>query len=770
MSNYDLVKSQELDLSSCDREPIHILGRIQPHGLLLVLQEPELTILQVSANSTHFTGFAPEALFNQTLSLILEPEQVEQLKAVIQHRKLEGNPYYISTFKLKGQHQLFDGIVHRFRGSLIFELEVVTPTENLASSNSYALVKTILSKLHEEFTIREFCQEITEQVREMTGFDRVMVYRFDEAFDGDVIAESKREELVPYLGMHYPASDIPPQARVLYTLNWIRLIADVNYQPVELLPALNPATGAILDMSFAVLRSISPIHIKYLQNMGVGATMSISLLKSGKLWGLVACHHESGAKYVPYEVRTACEFLSQVLSLQLSTREDKADYQYRAEIKSNLAQLVQTMSSEERFIDGLLKSEAHFLGLIKATGAAVCYEGEYLTLGKTPAPAELARLVEWLFKRQDRQSFISNTLPRLYPEAEKYKDLASGLIAIQISKTRPNYVLWFRPEVIQTVNWAGNPAKLVELDEGSLELTPRKSFELWEEMVRFKALAWHPLEIEGALELREAILVQVLRQAEEMARLVQELKRSNTELDAFAYIASHDLKEPLRGIHNYSTFLLEDYQDKLDAEGAEQLKALTHLTERMEELIDSLLHFSRVGRFDLALNKINLDELVQKVLEILTPRLEQLGVEVRIPRSLPSLECDPTMVGEIFNNLITNAMKYNDKPQKWIEIGYLTPDELDLKLSSQPEKTQVLAHSALTFYVRDNGIGIRANHYEVIFRIFKRLHAEDKYGGGTGSGLTFVKKIVERHKGQVWLESVYGEGSTFYFTLGETSY
>ena len=229
-----------------------------------------------------------------------------------------------------------------------------------------------------------------------------------------------------------------------------------------------------------------------------------------------------------------------------------------------------------------------------------------------------------------------------------------------------------------------------------------------------------------------------------------ELSRSNQELDDFAYIASHDLKEPLRGIHNYATFLLEDYHDRLDQTGRDRLETLTRLTARMEALINDLLHFSRVGRVQLATVKSDLDRVVADVLDTLHISLEERGVEVRIPNPLPTVTCDETRVGELFRNLITNAAKYNDKAKKWIEIGVspaATPGE------------------GAVFYVRDNGIGIREKHFEAIFRIFKRLHGGDKYGGGTGAGMSIVKKIIEGHGGRIWLESAVGEGTTFYFTL-----
>lgn len=244
---------------------------------------------------------------------------------------------------------------------------------------------------------------------------------------------------------------------------------------------------------------------------------------------------------------------------------------------------------------------------------------------------------------------------------------------------------------------------------------------------------------------------RVQARTRELRTANDELQQSNRELDDFAYIASHDLKEPLRGIHNYSMFLLEDYADKLDADGKAKLETLLRLTRRMEVLIDSLLQYSRLGRIDLTLEEVDLNELVAEVLENLDVNLKAERVEVITPRELPRVLGDRVQLGEIFHNLIVNGVKYNDSERKRIEIGYR--EEQD---GRPPE-----------LYVRDNGIGIPDKHYDAIFRIFKRLHARDKYGGGTGAGLTIVKKIVERHNGSIRVESAPGEGTTFYFTLGK---
>jgi PAS domain S-box-containing protein len=259
------------------------------------------------------------------------------------------------------------------------------------------------------------------------------------------------------------------------------------------------------------------------------------------------------------------------------------------------------------------------------------------------------------------------------------------------------------------------------------------------------------------------------KRGEEQLRLIAselqgrnaDLLRSNQELDAFAYIASHDLKEPLRGIHNYATFLMEDYEKVLDDEGKEKLATLTRLTQRLDGLIDSLLEFSRVGRVDFALGQTDLHDVIGEVIDSMRITLEAKKIDIRIPVHMPRVRGDRVMLGEVFRNLITNAVKYNDSPQKWIELGFgpdLRPASAEAGLVRRPRTV---------FYVRDNGLGIPEKHFEAIFRIFKRLHERDAFGGGTGVGLTIVKKVVERHGGEIWLESAVGVGTTFYFTLAE---
>ncbi|MBO3459028.1 ATP-binding protein [Aetokthonos hydrillicola Thurmond2011] len=759
------IISQSVDLTNCDREPIHIPGLIQPHGILLVIEEPELKIIQVSNNTFELINRHPEELLNKPLKNLLSSKQVLSIKQCLLEEFETVNPLKISIKNNKKEDILFDAIIHRYDGLLICELEPKNLQENTDFETFYHLVKNTINKLQKSSTLQEMCQVVVKEVRKLTDFERVMIYQFNDEGVGSVIAEDKAEDLTPYLGLHYPASDIPKQAKKLYTLNWLRLIPSASYQPVELIPVNNPLTKRPVDLSLSVLRSVSPIHLEYLKNMGVDASMSISLIREKKLWGLIACHHSS-PRYVSYSIRTACEFIGQIMSLELANKQENEDLDYSMKLKMIQSKFVESIPQSKNFIEGLLKYESGLLDIVSAQGVAICLDEQWTILGKTPQQLEMEELLAWVNAHSEDNIFYTHSLSKVYPQAKKFQGVASGLLALTISKVHKNYILWFRPEVIQTVNWGGNPDKPVELlEDGSQRLSPRKSFELWQQTVQGHSLPWKPCEIEAVTELRSAIVAIVLRQADELAKINIELERSNSELDAFAYIASHDLKEPLRGIHNYSTFLIEDYADVLNEEGVSKLQTLVRLTQRMEDLIDSLLHFSRLGRVELSWQPTNLNEVVQNVIDVLNLSMGQPLVDIRIPKILPSIVCDQVQINELFTNLISNAIKYHNKLDRWVEIGFLNVADLPKIYNNNIRVDEHKPQSMLVFYVKDNGIGIRERHLETIFRIFKRLHGRSEYGGGTGAGLTIAKKIVERHGGQIWVESTFGEGSTFYFTL-----
>jgi two-component system, chemotaxis family, sensor kinase Cph1 len=754
------VTPSDLSLTNCDREPIHTPSAIQSHGVLLTVCEANFTILQISRNSEAFLGRKPDALLGRPLSVLIDKEQVEIIRGCLDGEFENVNPLRLSI-SVGTKPQSFEGIVHRTDGVIVLELERNVEQQTVNFFDFYKFVKAPISRLQQTQTLAELSQQAVTEIRNITGLDRVMLYRFNEDASGHVIAESTGEESESFLGLRYPATDIPKQAKELYRLNLLRIIPDASYEPVSLEPKLNPKTGAPLDMSMSALRSVSPIHIEYLENMGVCASMSISLLRDHRLWGLIACHHNS-PKRLSYETRTICEFLGQAISFELGSKADAEDLDYQIKLQAVNSRFVGNIANFKTPLDGFSHNPNELIDLVGASGVVFCEGNSTIAFGETPPEEAIAHLLEWVDGQIGEEAIYStDSLSAGYPEFAPYKHVASGLLALRISRAQHIYLLWFRPEVVHIISWGGEPNKPVDVDaDGTLTMSPRKSFELWKETVRLKSLPWKACEINSALELRSSIIGIVLKKADELALLNTELERSNIELDSFAYVASHDLKEPLRGIHNYSTFLIEDYGDQLGEDGTHKLATLMRLTQRMEDLINSLLHYSRLGRAELLLQPVDLNEVIENVLDVIKISQPE-PVDFRIPRPLPTVQCDRTQFSELFTNLISNAIKYNTKETKWIEIGYLLPKEIGRQM---PEALNLSPDQAV-FFVKDNGIGIRDKHLENIFKIFKRLHGVGQYGGGTGAGLTIAKKIVERHGGSIAVESIFGEGSTFYFTL-----
>lgn len=740
----------KVDLTNCDREPIHIPGHVQGHGALLAVHPDYFTILQASQNVATYFGTPAETLLGKELSILLDPTQMGALRDARQSQPLAQNPVYVFQGEIGGQGP-FDVSAHTYQGILIIEAEAVDQIDP-AAPDFQALVTESLVRLQSTKTLEDFCQAAAVEFRKISGFDRVMIYRFLQDASGTVVAEDLAPGIESFLGLHYPASDIPKQARALFVQNASRIIPDPSYEPSPIVPTLNPLTDRPLDMSYASLRGVSPMHTQYLRNMGVCASMSQAIVVDGQLWGLIASHHYENRR-VPYGLRRGCEFLAKLVALMVRGKVDEEQSSYRQQIEETHDALVESMSRHRSIVEGLTGGERRIEHFVDCTGCAILADGECHLIGQTPTPTQVRVLAEWLRRERGDELYVTDSLSREYPEGERMKDVASGVLSIRLTKVPGEFVLWFRPEVVKTVNWAGNPTKPVEPTPSGDRLNPRKSFELWQEEVRDRSNPWKRLEIESARRLRIAITEMVIRRAEEVSRANVRLERSNVELDSFAYIASHDLKEPLRGIHNYSTFLLEDYGEALDETGRERLRTLVRLAERMETLTDSLLHFSRLGRQELDLQKHDLNDVLQEAIEATSARLEETGTEVRIPWPLPTVTCDGVQLVEVFQNLIANAAKYNDKPHKWIEVGVRSEGALP---GEQPH----------VLYVRDNGIGIPRKHFESIFRIFKRLHGRTEFGGGTGAGLTITEKVVQRHGGRLWLESEPGQGTTFFFTLG----
>ena len=744
MSGFRSASELEAAVALCATEPIHVPGRIQPHGALLELTEPALAIARASTSCAALLGRTAVELIGKPIESLAGPQQLANLKGrPAAELLLKRNPLKLELETPAGV-RAFDGIVHRSGGSLLLELEPRAAADGASFDSLSQQIHGSIIELGGSHSLDDLCRIAASQIRQLSGFDRVMIYQFDADWNGKVIAEDRADAMASFLGLQFPAGDIPQQARELYTRNWLRLIPDAGYQPSDLVPA-----GAPLDLTYSVLRSVSPVHLEYLRNLGVRASMSVSLIRDGRLWGLIACHHPS-ARYLPFDLRLGCELIGRFVSLQLGPGTEQQERRFRqrdGELQPLFHARMQEQPSGD-FLDGLINGAPDIRELTGAAGVAIVYHGVCKLLGATPGEPAVRELIRWLGREARSGNFATDRLAKQYPAAASFRETGCGLIALRIPEPGNHYVLWFRPEVIQTVRWAGDPAKVVTPSPAAEgRLSPRKSFEQWAETVELRSLPWTAAELEAAAELRRSLIdVDLQRQLIREREARAEVERSNQELDQFAHLVSHDLKEPLRGIRHFVDFVIEDESDKIGQASRQSLEEIRALATRTQKLLSTLYQHSKIGRVELSYGDTDLNDVVKGVLEMQKAQISLRHAAVRVPRALPTVHCDFVRIGEVFGNLLSNALKYTRAKEPSVEIGFTG--------SVEP-----------VFYVKDDGIGIPPGSHGVVFEMFKRLHGEDEYGGGSGSGLPIARRIIERHGGRIWVESEPGKGSTFFFTL-----
>jgi two-component system, chemotaxis family, sensor kinase Cph1 len=731
-----------LDLSTCDQEPIRTPGSIQPHGFLLTLAA-DLTVLQASANLGDWSGIAAGEAIGRPLADVIGQAAAQRLAPELA-ADLGPRPFYAGTVTTgSGRH--VDVLAHRWDGVTIAEFEAVDRAGSADFRNLYPLIGDFLLKVNDTSSIESLARLACQHVRSVTGFGRVLVYRFDADGHGHVMAEARDARYHSYLGQHFPASDIPAQARALYALSRIRLIQDATYTPAALVPPLNPVTGKANDLSFAALRSVSPVHLQYMRNMNTLASMSVSLMVKGRLWGLISCHNE-GPAAVAFDKRTACEQLGQILALCIESREDAAELQFRLEVRRTMVSMLAGLTQGSDFIANLANVFPDLLRFARAAGVAIMVDDRILTYGDTPEQDDIQALVDWLALHDHGDVFHTDKLSALYAPAEQMVRNASGLLAMPISRIHKHYLLWFRPESVHTIEWAGNPHAKDVVPGAPAQLSPRTSFAAWRETIHGTSLPWHGGEIELALEFRTALLGIALERAEQMAELAEELGRANKELEAFSYSVSHDLRAPLRHIVGFADLLLESAGSEDGQQRQRFLKNIKDAARLAGKLVDDLLSFSQMGRASLHPTTVDMNELVAACLDKLALETRGRTIEWDIG-PLPTIQADPTFLHLALFNLLANAVKFT---------GQRDPAVIRVLAEDHPAET--------VFHVVDNGAGFNMDYVHKLFGVFQRLHRMEDFQG-TGIGLANVRRIVERHNGRVWARSVQGEGATFSFAL-----
>ncbi len=737
--SYGNPSESALDLSACAREPIRTPGAIQPYGIVLVLEPDTLTVIERAVARTDMLDALGDPL-GQPVATVLGGTLAAcapVLAALAPDATRFLGAHAVGTF---GLHQVLG---HRVGDHLIVELEQSVPGEPGSLEDLYPQIRQFMAAIERLASTRELCEAAADLICDLTGFDRTLVYQFDPDWNGAVVAEHRRTERLPsYLDLRFPESDIPAQARALYRQNRVRLIADSDYQAVPLVRAAGRTDAAPTDLSPVMLRSVSPVHLQYMRNMGTGASMSVSLLREGELWGLISCHNQQPMR-VPYHVRTACEFIGQILSLQISVRERALAVEQRIARRAIQVRLLGQMAGDTDFMSALGRDAKSLLSLTHSGGAAIVHRGACLLHGHCPTPAQVMDLVQWLaVQTHEGDLFHTDSLPMRWNEAAAFSDVASGVMAISISQIHDSYVLWFRPEVVRTVRWGGDPRK----EHHAGPLSPRTSFESWKETVQQQSLPWDEVDCDAALELRTAIVDIVLRKAEEMAALNEQLLRSNKELEAFSYSVSHDLRAPFRHIVGYSELLWASAAERLNDSEKRFVDTIVASAQSAGRLVDDLLSFSQMGRSTMGHVRMEMTPLVEDARRTFDMEADGRSIEWIIP-PLPRVEADPGMLRLVWQNLFSNAVKFTrDTPHPRIEVGHQRTDSEDV------------------FFVKDNGCGFDMRYVDKLFGVFQRLHHADEFEG-TGIGLANVHRIVSRHGGRTWAEGEVGVGATIYFTI-----
>lgn len=738
-----------INLSNCADERIEFSGAIQPHGYSFVVDVNTDKVVFCSENINELIDISAEDF--------LKSSKIELIRFLCtDYDKFKNNPKVNSGFNLFITNDKTFNCKSTRDGDLILIELIYDPLTVETSSDLYNQVSHFIQLINKDENLIDFCQSISDRVKEITGLDRVMIYKFDDSYNGQVIAETKNDDLESFFQLHYPHTDIPPQARALYLKNHLRSIPDVNYKPVPILSLNEGDTNLSLDLSNSELRSVSPMHIEYLKNMKVGATLTISIEVKGRLWGLIACHHNS-AKYLSHIESMAAKLHAYFLSSQIAKWEESEEYS-RVKSKDELfTKLVNRNANENSILENLNGSEELFK-ITDSYGAAVIFDEDIIVTGKTPSIDQI-REIKSHFDRKNIDTFYSDHFSNELPFAENLLEVASGILYMSLGAEMKSAIMWFRPEYSRTITWGGDPTIAKSHLKG--QLTPRASFEKYTEEVLGRSKEWKNYQLQIAFRvlnyLQSEIYIQYLKnEKQRIQRLNEQLVQANDELEQFSWISSHDMKEPLRKIRVF-TDLINEEGETLSDTSRDYFNRINSATEKMQSLINDLLGYARLNEAS-SRSEEDLTELVKTVFD-----KEQEETKKSIFSNisvLPTVDCTKFQMEQVFSNLVNNSIKFA-KPDTALEI------RMDSRELSAVEKIadgyDVSSKVALITY-NDNGLGFNSSQKEKIFDMFRKLHDSSKYEG-TGIGLAICKKIIESHGGKIRATGRENVGATFKIIL-----
>ena len=737
----DIVNRDIVTLTNCEHEPIHIPGKIQPHGFLLGITM-QWKIDFCTENVAAYFGVSHTQMLGKDFSAVFGATAENEILAYTNGDEFKDA--FPLEIELLGS--LFQINIHKSEGIYILEAELLfADQEKLA--NAYKQTIQFVSQMNKTTSLKDLCALVAQGTREITGYDRVMIYRFDEQYNGEVFAEDCREDLEPFLGLHYPHTDIPAQARELYIKNLLRLIVDIDYEPVPIY-TVDDKEGKNLDLSLSILRSTSPIHVEYLKNIGVGATLTISLIHHGKLWGLIACHHYSKKNISP-EIRLAAKLQGQFITSQIDIRQSNDEY--LSAQKTNLA-LEQLTSLELPVLKESLEkivSAPQLLEIANASGVSIITRDKIYKNGLTPSDEQIIDLVRHLKNKNNTDFFSTNKISDHFPEFDENSNFA-GIIYHSLGSN--GHVIWFRPETISEIKWGGDPEKRIVKDSKGLH--PGNSYNIYKQIVKNQSSNWKLYEINAASQythtLYNHLILIMLSEEEEKYRSQSEiLKETNSELENINWISTHDLQEPLRKIQLITSKMLSEL-DVISTESiSNSLQRVSKSANRMSGLLEDILKYTRIKNTREKLEEVDLNKILKSTIKEMHETIAESQVVIE-HENLPEVHAISFLMRQLFNNILQNSIKYASSERQ---------PKIVITASQEP----VLIHDRFKVYCHwvrfsDNGIGFEQQYAESIFKVFTRLHTQEHYTG-SGIGLALCKKIMQAVGGDIQAEGKPNQGT-----------
>ncbi|WP_353149456.1 ATP-binding protein [Chryseobacterium sp.] len=727
-----------MNFVECHEEPIHIPGHIQSFGYLIGIDAESHSITFFSRNiSDIFTIESSDELFERKLTDF--PESFQSIidsdiyTSLNKFTRRENETYFDKIF-IEGKEYHFS--VFKSGRYIFLEFEKVLMNPDKRISNKYDNFYAIDNE-------QDLWNHLLETLSKVVNYDRMMVYKFMMDGSGKVIAEKKDENRESFLGLHYPESDIPKQARELYLKKRKRIFSNIDAETVPIVSK----TASEIDLTFSASRGMSPVHGQYLRNLGASSSFSVSIIIDDHLWGLVTCQNKE-PKHIDLEDRVQAGIFTALAANAFSSFKSKNELNYRVELKEKLSRLKTDFLKHNYLFDSLIENKTEIKNLPEANGLAIVSDENIVTEGVTPTSAVVNSIAQWALENTEDPIYVSRSFLKHYGEELDLPKSAAGIIIYFIEREKNEMLIWFRKEFDEHIDWAGNPEKKIGVfhqnGEDRQMISPRTSFHIFTENIKGHSKRWNSRNIQAVQAIRDLILETSHKNYNTIKRLNDELKKVNEELDSFSYTISHDLGTPLTVMKLNAQMLLGNLAG--DSEKSKnKINAIIEEIDNMAEMMQDVLQLSRAKHSELQLENLGTANTIQKISENAKMTYGNSKSEVII-KECPDVLADKTMLHQVFLNIINNAVKYSShKDQPKVEI----------------EGTE--DGQTIIYRISDNGIGIPEEDKHKMFKIFNRMDNAKKFKGN-GVGLSIVHRIMKRIGGSVDYES-NKEGTSFILTF-----